>query len=149
MNTFGLTRTTSDIDIVMNSENASLVIEFLESLGYETLYRSEAFSNHEHPLHGLVRIDILYASGDTADSLLAESLYYPIFSDSHIKVVKPEHLIALKLFSIASNPERYNQDVEDIRFLLKLDQLNLEEIKKYFEKYSFIEEMEKLMGEKQ
>ena len=47
-------------------------------------------------------------------------------------MVKAEHLIALKLFSISSNLERYYRDTEDVRYLLSQNNLDMEEVKKYF-----------------
>ena len=89
LNVYGMTRTTNDIDILLEGSSSTKVIPFLESLGYQTLYRSEAFSNHEHPL-GLARIDFVYVSGETAQKMFLESRLFPLFSRPPIKVVKPD-----------------------------------------------------------
>ena len=59
-------------------------------------------------------------------------------------MVKPEHLIALKLFSIANNPDRAGVDMEDTRHLLGQPDLDFEEVRTYFKKFSSIEVLEDL-----
>jgi hypothetical protein len=143
LNVYGMTRTTNDIDILLEENSSSKVIPFLESLGYQTLYKSVAFSNHEHPL-GLARIDFIYVSGETAQKMFSESRQFPLFSSQMVKVVKPEHLIALKLFSIANNPDRAGLDTEDIRHLLGQPDLDFEEVSGYFKKFSSLKVLEEL-----
>ena len=49
LNVYGMTRTTNDIDILLEETSSTKVIPFLESLGYQTLYRSEAFQTMSIP----------------------------------------------------------------------------------------------------
>ena len=142
---YGVSRATVDLDMITHLDNRDTIVEFLESLGYETLARSEAFSNHEHPIPDMGRIDFLYVSADTAETILEEALVHPIFSNERIKVVKPEHLIALKLFSASADPNRYHREMEDIRSLMATETIDREEVRRYFEKYSSLEELEKLL----
>jgi hypothetical protein len=141
---YGLSRNTDDIDFVLRSRDASGTIKFLESIGYQTLNRTEAFSNHEHPLSGFSRVDFLYVNGETADALFSNVREFPVFGNSKVRVVKPEHLIALKLFSMAANPERRALDQEDLVHLLHQEGLDRDEIRRYFQKYSTLEELEAL-----
>ena len=53
-------------------------------------------------------------------------------------------MIALKLFSIANNPDRAGLDMEDIRHLLAHPDLNFEEVRTYFEKFSSLDVFEDL-----
>ncbi len=145
LSAYGISRTTIDVDMLTHLDNRDRIVRFLESLGYETLARSEAFSNHEHPISDMGRIDLLYVSGDTAKTVLKEAREHPIFIDQKIKVVKPEHLVALKLFSKSANPARHNQETEDIRNLLALEQIDLEEVKGYFLKFASLEEFDKVL----
>ena len=55
LNAYGRTRQTDDIDFLLRDRDAGKTIAFLESLGYRTLNRSAAFSNHEHLLAGFAR----------------------------------------------------------------------------------------------
>lgn len=54
---YGYVRATQDVDFLVKGEAQEKIILFLETLGYETLYRSKGFSNHLHRLAGLGRID--------------------------------------------------------------------------------------------
>jgi hypothetical protein len=146
LNAYGLSRNTDDIDFVLRDQDANKTIRFLESLGYQTLNRSDAFSNHEHSLGGFSRIDFLYVNGYTADTLFREAREFPVLTSLKVPVVKPEHLIALKLFSMASNPERTALDREDLVHLLHREGLNREEIRKYFQQYSTLDALSELDG---
>jgi len=145
LSAYGISRTTTDVDILTHLDNRDRIVRFLESVGYETLTRSDAFSNHEHPMSTMGRIDFLFVSGDTAETILNEARVHPIFIDQKIKVVKPEHLVALKLFSKSANPARHNQETEDIRNLLALEQTDREEVKGYFLKFASLEEYDKAL----
>lgn len=146
LNAYGLARNTDDIDFLLRNRDAGKVIEFLESIGYETLNRSAAFSNHEHPLAGFSRIDFLYVDGQTADTLFDEVREFSILGNYKAPVVKPEHLIALKLFSMSANPSRAALDQEDLIHLLRQEGLDREEIRSYFQKFSSLEKFHELGG---
>jgi len=118
----------------------------LESIGYQTLLQTDAFSNHQHPMPGFSRIDFMYVNGDTANTIFHEVRNFPVLTSFQVRVVKPEHLIALKLFSIASNPERTALDREDLVHLLRQEGLDREEIRKYFLKYSTLDLLKELEG---
>jgi hypothetical protein len=135
LNAYGLSRNTDDIDFLLRRRDASPIISFLESIGYHTLNRTEAFSNHEHPLPGFSRVDFLYVDGETADTMFRETKEFPVLSNFQVRVVKPEHLIALKLFSTSSNPQRAALDRADLDHLLHLKDLNREEVAGYLKKY--------------
>lgn len=136
LNAYGRTRQTDDIDFLLRDRDAPITIAFLESLGYHTLNRSAAFSNHELPLAGFSRVDFLYVNGATAESLLREVREFPVLGNRWVRVVKPEHLIALKLFSMTSNLDREALDREDLVHLLQQKNLNREEVERSLHKYS-------------
>ena len=48
---YGYVRATRDIDFVVRGGGQERVVRFLESLGYETSYRSRGFSSHVHPVN--------------------------------------------------------------------------------------------------
>ena len=51
---YGYTRATRDVDFITRIEYQNKVVQYLQSLGFETLNRSEGFSNHLHPIGGNV-----------------------------------------------------------------------------------------------
>ena len=85
-------------------------------------------------------------NGATADSLFREVREFPVLGNMPVRVVKPEHLIALKLFSMTSNPERSALDREDLVHLLRQKNLNREEVEKYLLKYSMADLLPYLEG---
>lgn len=46
---YGIARATLDMDLLVPSEAQEGLVEMMESLGCETLYRSSGYSNHLHP----------------------------------------------------------------------------------------------------
>ncbi|MFH1379731.1 MAG: nucleotidyl transferase AbiEii/AbiGii toxin family protein [bacterium] len=110
------------------------IIGFLESLGFETTFSSDAFSNHLHS-EGSARIDIMYIDGSTADEIFKSTKNRLLFKDIRLPVVSAEHLIAMKLFAIQNNPERKFKDLADIKEILKYAECNKHDVREYFKKY--------------
>jgi hypothetical protein len=132
---YGYLRATEDVDFLVRAAYQSRIIAYLESLGYETIHRSVGYSNHVHPIANLGRIDFIYVEGETADTILSEARPLLILEDISVPVVRAEHLIALKVFAMKNDPERFFREMADLQFLLKLPALDLEEVRGYFEKY--------------
>jgi hypothetical protein len=143
---YGYVRATQDIDFVVRCEEQERVVRFLESLGYETLHRSEGFSNHLHPLASLGRIDLVCVAGETACAIFSGSRQIPIFESLCVPVVRPEHLVALKIFAMKNDPARSFREMADIQQLLKITEIDIDEIKGYFEKYGQLEKFSELIG---
>jgi hypothetical protein len=58
--------------------------------------------------------------GETAGELFSGSKPIRIFEGLSVPVVRPEHLIALKIFAMKNDPERSFREMADIRQLLSL-----------------------------
>jgi hypothetical protein len=145
----GYLRATEDVDFLVRGLHQSKIIAYLESLGYETIYRSAGYSNHVHPLANLGRIDFIYVKGETADVILSEAKPLLVLDDISVPVVRVEHLIALKVFAMKNDPERSFREMADLQYLLKLPGLDLEEIREYFEKYGQMEKYDELTQKKE
>jgi len=146
---YGYVRATQDVDFIVRQEDQRKIIANLESLGFETLYSSTGYSNHVHPLSVLGRIDFVYVKGGTAERIFNESRRVLVFADLTLPVVKPEHIVALKVFAMKNNPERTLREMADIKELLNLPEINLQEVRECFEKYGQSERYYELVGEKQ
>ncbi len=72
-----------------------------------------------------------------------------VFGDLRLPVVKPEHVVALKVFAMKNDPDRALRDMADIKELLSLPGIDLQEVRKYFEKYGQMERYYDIVGEKQ
>jgi len=146
---YGYVRATQDVDFLVRTEDQDKIISYLESaLGYETIYRSTGYSNHVHPLAGLGRIDFVYVKGDTAEKIFHESRRLLILGDLSMPVVKPEHLIALKVFAMKNNPERSLREMADIKELLELPGIDFLEVQEHFKKYGQMERYREITGER-
>ncbi len=146
---YGYTRATQDLDFIARQKDRKKIIVNLESLGFETLYSSTGYSNHLHPLSGLGRIDFVYVKGDTAESIFKEAVRILLFDNLTVPVVRPEHIVALKVFAMKNDPDRALREMADIKELLNLPEINLQEVRKYFKKYGQMERYYDIVGEKQ
>lgn len=64
-------------------------------------------------------------------------------------VVKPEHLVALKVFAMKNYLERALREMADIKELLDMLELDLEEVRGYFEKHGQLERYYEIVGKDQ
>jgi hypothetical protein len=131
---YGYTRTTKDVDFITRFKYQDAIIEHLESIGFETLHRSEGFSNHLHATSS-DRVDFVYIDEETAKPIFESIKNKLVLEDIEVPVVSPEHLIALKLFAIQNDPDRKFRELGDIKEIIHLTQPNKSEVKKYFQKY--------------
>jgi len=147
LHAYGYTRVTKDVDFITRLQYREQIIEYLESMDFETINCTDAFSNHLFPA-GSIRLDLLYVNGETA-SLIFESLEEKkLFGELKIPVVSPEHLVALKLFAASADPERKFKELADIKELIKISKIEPKSIKNYFIKYKLEEYFDEITGNK-
>ena len=144
---YGYTRATCDIDFITRIEYQKRIIEYLESLGFETLNRSEGFSNHLHPI-GSMRIDLVYIGGETANIVFKSTKKKLLLENLELPVVSHEHLIALKLFAIQNEPNRRYKELADIKEIFQLTNLDMGTVREFFKKYGLEEYYYEITGEK-
>ena len=145
---YGYVRATQDVDFLVRGKDQEKIIRFLETLGYETLYRSKGFSNHLHQLAALGRIDFVYVTGETADLIFAGTRPLLILEDLTLPVVRPEHLIALKIYAMKNDPQRTFREMADIQQILRLAGIDEDEVRSYFEKFGQLEKFDEIAGKK-
>jgi hypothetical protein len=141
---YGHPRMTLDLDVVTEAAAQETVIAFMESQGFVTLHRSPGYSNHRHPDRNRGRVDFMYVRGTTADTLFASAKELPGPGGRSILVPKPEHLIAMKVQAMKDAPERTWQDLVDIAYLFRLDGVNRDEVRQYFESAGLVEKWHEL-----
>ncbi len=134
LSAYGLSRATQDIDFALDVGSQPDLIAFLESLGYETLHRSEGYSNHLHPLPGLGRVDFIYVGEPTATRLFESATAVPLFGRT-IRVPRPEHLAAMKILAMKNDPARTFQEMADLQHILGIPGVDVDEIRAQFERY--------------
>jgi hypothetical protein len=135
MAAYGMPRTTVDLDLVVTSEAQDDLVEFLESQGYETLHRSTGYSNHLHNDPELGRVDVVYVRDATGRELFADVRRVAGPGGVDLPVLRPGHLVAMKVFAMKNDPSRTFREMADIRFLMTLPELERDEIRRCFEKH--------------
>ena len=135
MAAYGMPRTTIDLDLVVAGEAQDDLIKFLESQGYETLHRSTGYSNHLHEDPELGRVDIVYVRDKTSRELFADVRRAPGPDEVEVPVLRPAHLVAMKVFAMKNDPSRTFRELADIRFLMTISGLKRDEVRGYFEKH--------------
>jgi hypothetical protein len=140
----GLQRATSDLDLVVELRAQPAVLAFLESLGYERLHVSEGYSNHLHPDPAWGRIDFIYLDGRTADLLFARAVPTRILAGVEMLAPSPEHIAAMKVQAMKSDPTRTLKEMADIQFLLGLPEVDEAEIRRYFDKAGLSERFDEI-----
>jgi hypothetical protein len=144
---WGHERSTHDVDFVVRGHDHPRIIRFAESLGYETTYVSDGYSNHHHPQHAFGHIDFMYVYGSTADSVLSGSVPRDRLG-VRLPVVRPEHLVAMKVRAMKNSPMRVLIDAPDIAFLLTLAELDHERVREYFAQHGLLKIYDELEKER-
>jgi hypothetical protein len=139
LHAYGISRATSDLDLVVEADARAELIAFLESLGYETLHSSGGYSNHLHALPALGRIDCIYVEGATADRLFEGAKELATFQGIRVRVPRPEHLCAMKVLAMKNDPSRALQEMADVQRLLELPEIDEGEVRGYFERHGLLE----------
>ncbi len=143
---YGYVRATQDVDFLVRAGNQEKIVRHLEAMGYETVHRSTGFSNHVHPIPGFGRLDFVYVEAETAEAVFSQCKSLLLLEDFYVPVVKAEHLIALKVFAMKNDPDRTYREMADIQQLLRLPEIDLTEVRGYFERYGQLEKYQELTG---
>ncbi len=143
LHTYGYSRATNDVHLLVGADARDRLIAFFEKSGFETLHRSEGYSNHLHPDPALGRIDVIYVDQDTRDKILAEARPASLAGVS-VAMPKPEHLAAMKVHAMKNDPRRTFQELADIQFLMKLPGVDLDQIRGYFDESGQMERFHEL-----
>jgi len=141
----GRSRATFDLDLVTRSEAQGPLVALLEDVGYETLHRSEGYSNHSHRDPEWGAVDILYVDEATARNLFSSCTRSLKLGNREVPVPSAEHLIAMKLQALRNDPSRELQDLADIQYLLGLPETNRHEVRRYFERAGMMDWYDRLV----
>lgn len=144
---WGHERLTYDVDFVIHGKDRVRTVAFAESLGYETAHESAGYSNHYHPDEALGHVDLIYVYGTTAEQVLAGTVRRSL-GGLDLPVVRPEHLIAMKVRAMKNSAMRVLIDAPDIAFLLTLPGLDHERVREYFSQHGLLKIYDELEKER-
>ena len=125
VNHYGYTRNTLDVDWMIVAEQRDVVWDSMRREGFTNATVHENVMFFQRPGTGW-RVDFLYADRATMEQLLSRSESVAVHGAT-VKVPALKDLIAMKLFSLAQNPERrMGKDLPDIAHLSVFNGLDLE-----------------------
>jgi hypothetical protein len=136
---WGRSRLTKDVDFAVDRERQARVISFSESLGYETLYVSESFSNHAHDDPAWGRLDFMYVSGATAERIFSAATLRTVVKGAEAPVASPEHLAMMKALAMKNFPHRALFEGEDVRLLLNVPGVDRQAVRDYYERHGLLD----------
>lgn len=136
---WGRVRPTRDADFAVDAGAGEQVVRFAETLGFRTVYRGDAFSNHEHgdPVWG--HVDFMYLAGRTADAVFSGAAVKELIPGRAMRVASAEHLAMMKALAIKNFPHRGLYEGEDIRILLQVPGVDRAAVRDYFERHGLLE----------
>ena len=141
---YGMPRATLDLDLVLDANAQAAMIQFLESLGYETLHRSPGYSNHRHAEREMGSVDLVYVRDETSRRVFDATRVLEGPGGLRVPIPSPEHLIAMKVVAMKNDPSRTYQDLADIRYLLTLADVDRDAVQSQFEKHGLLERYREL-----
>jgi hypothetical protein len=109
----GLPRMTSDLDLVVTTDDAWPALDALEEAGFRSVAPVDREGDPE-PMYvlylGKTEVDLLVASGEPESTVIAEATRAPVFGVS-VPVATLEHLVLMYLYS---NQVRHQGDLARI-----------------------------------
>jgi hypothetical protein len=144
---WGHQRLTYDVDFVVKGADRQRVIAFAESLGYDTAHVSDGYSNHYHPDEAFGHVDFMYVYGSTAEQIF-DGVVRLSLGGVELPVVRPEHLIAMKVRAMKNSAMRVLIDAPDIAFLLTLPGLDRDRVREYFSRHGLLKIYDELEKER-
>lgn len=143
LQSYGLSRSTFDVDVVAPRAVQQALIDFLESRGYETLHVSEGYSNHVRKAPPS-RLDFVFVDPATEEKLFARCQRAFHLAGRSYEVPHPEHLIAMKVLAMKNDSSRRHQELADIAFLMSLPGVDRQTVREYFEKHQLLGDFDEL-----
>jgi hypothetical protein len=136
---WGRSRLTKDVDFAVDSSARDRVVAFAESLGYETLHVSQAYSNHEHQESHFGRIDFMYLAGETAERVFRATTERTVVAGMTAVVASPEHLAMMKAIAMKNFPHRALFEGDDVRVLLNVPGVDRDAVREYYRQHGLLD----------
>ncbi|HSL83603.1 MAG TPA: hypothetical protein VLF66_12585 [Thermoanaerobaculia bacterium] len=136
---WGRVRPTRDVDFAVDADRSDAVTAFVDSLGFATVYASDAFSNHEHTDPDWGHVDFMYLRGRTAETVFAAATEKELVAGRPMPVASAEHLAMMKAVAMKGFPHRALYEGEDVRTLLQVPGVDREAVRDYFARHGLLE----------
>ena len=120
LNVHGISRSTGDLDLMVETKDLDFWREFLVGLGYEVFHESSGFLQSKPGTLAAWPIDLMLVSGETMVKALQDADSTQVFGPS-VQVASVGSLIAMKLHTLRFvDAERALKDQADLLALLNL-----------------------------
>jgi len=139
VNAWGRVRLTKDVDFAIDRSNQQRVVAHAESIGYETLFVSEGYSNHAHREVRFGRVDFMYVAGDTAERLFSASVEKQVMGDQSLPVASAEHLAMMKALAMKNFPHRALFEGDDVRLLMSTPGFDRKAVRDYYARQGLLD----------
>lgn len=90
------------------------------------------------------RVDFVYVRDETQRRIFEARGATLKLGSISVPVPRAEHIVAMKIQARKNDPSRTFQEMEDIGFLLRLPDIDQEEVRKYFEKSGLLNRYEEI-----
>jgi hypothetical protein len=140
-------RMTFDVDFIVTAADCSRIEPDIIKAGYSVFNRQESFIQFKSEKLGLRDIDFLIGDRQTLEGLITQGKKVVIAGEPFI-VPSPEHLIAMKLHSIAGNRKRELKDFPDVVQLMIANAIDpaKADVKEMFGKYNVMDLYERVVA---
>ncbi len=144
MNAYGHARNTFDVDIVAESVYRVGILDGCAKSGFRVLHDVPAFSNLLHDDRDLGRLDFMWLDEITGSRIFRAARVLSVPDGPDVLVPAPEHLVAMKVKGIQNQPTRVFRDATDIQHLLRIPDLDDNQVRESFAKADLMDLYERL-----
>lgn len=125
VNYYNVTRQTADVDFLITKDDYGKILDLLKAEGFKQDYSQEVFARLTAEKPYFIDLDFMFVDKETLDKIIKDSKTAEI-AGQKFTVPCLEHLIALKLHAIKSNPKsREFKDFLDISELIKINKIDI------------------------
>jgi hypothetical protein len=114
MGAHGITRSTLDLDLLVEKEDLPGADRVFASLGWKRVYRSANVSHYRAARDGRVPLDVIHAFRPDSRRMLGMAVNRRMPDGAPVRVLRPEDIIGLKVQAMANDPGRKWIDTPDI-----------------------------------
>lgn len=126
LNVHGVSRSTGDLDLMVEAQDTDFWKQLLGQLGYDIFNQSSGFIQSKHPSIAAWPVDLMLVNQDTMTKALRDSVNTTAFGPS-VPVASLASLIAMKLHALKFVDEvRALKDQSDLLSLLELATIALD-----------------------
>jgi predicted nucleotidyltransferase len=118
IHSYGIDRSTVDVDFLILSSSADEVEQIMRSHSYEVGHKTATFVNYVSKDPDMGRVDFMFAGKEHSKAILDRAEENWVIGHA-VKVARVEDIIGLKVLSSSNDPNRASKDLWDIEDLMR------------------------------